>query len=287
MEKKNDKPRNPGRNRFPLLFSCMICTLPLLNCGGGTFDAGGETEAAAKAATPDRDSLRKAYLALSKEKRDTLPRKQTPEAGKLYPVDEAPMDTAFFVFREKLLKAVEAKDIFPLMEAIDEHIKIGSGGENGLAAFARQWELESEERTQQSALWKVLASVLRGGGTFENGRRRFIAPYVSATWPEAYDPLSHAAVTGAGVRMREAPSLNSRILTLVSNDVVVFLGESENPETVDGVTAPWIHVKTLDGTEGYVWGEFILRPADYRAEFQLGEDGQWRMDLLATGDQDR
>jgi len=253
----------------------------LFACSGSeTTNAAAETTAAA---TPDPDSLRQAFEDLMAQREDPMPVESIREAGKLYPVDEAPLDTAFFVFRENLRRAVAERNILGVMEAVDENIKASFGSENGLADFVRLWGLESEEKTQQSELWAVLGKVLEGGGAFQQGRRQFTAPYVSSTWPEQYDTFTHAAITGAGVRLRSAPSLNSRTLTQVSHDIVELLGKTAETETVNGLTAPWAQVRTLDGTEGYVWSGFVASPIDFRAIFRE-EDGRWKMSVLVAGD---
>lgn len=262
----------------------LLCAAVSAGCSGAQ-EQEGATEA-----TPDTNrqevdpaTLHRAYQHYQNQRLDPMPTRQVKEAGKLYPVDEAPVDTAFFVFREELIDAVEEKNIFAIMEAVDDDIKAGFGSENGIAAFAGAWELESEEKTKQSPLWDVLADVLNGGGAFQDGRQRFVAPYVYAAWPDEYDAFTHAAVTGAGVRLRSEPSLSSRIITMVSHDIVEFLGEENKTETIDGETYPWIHLRTLDGTEGYLWGKFVERPIGYRAGFEK-RDGVWKMVFLVSGD---
>ena len=37
------------------------------------------------------------------------------DMGKLYPVDQAPKDTAFFIFREQLKEAIRKKETFQLL----------------------------------------------------------------------------------------------------------------------------------------------------------------------------
>jgi hypothetical protein len=232
----------------------------------------------------DPDSLRRAYQRLMVARKDPLPTEQIVETGKLYPVDEAPRDTLFFVFRENLLNAVNNKNIFGVMEIVDENIQTGVDGENGLAAFATTWGLETEEKTKQSELWPILKEVLEQGGTFGNNRHRFVAPYVYSSWPDNYDALTHAAITGAGVRLRDAPGLNSRTKTMVSHDIVELLETTDQTETIDGETHPWIRIKTLGGTEGYVWGKFVQRPTGFRAGFERHDENSWKMVFLVAGD---
>jgi len=265
-----------------LFFILTLFIAPFSACTNQSADTSDSQQAEAQEAISP-DSLRRAYLSYRSQQSDPLPLRQIVEAGKLYPVDEAPRDTAFFVFRERLLDAVNRRDIFPVMEAVDEQVKVGFSSENGLPAFITAWNLTSEEKIPGSGLWEVLEKVLRGGGVFQERDSRFVAPYVFATWPDAFDAVTHAAVAGAGVRLREAPNLTSRILTVVSNDVVLFLGKTEATETIGGETFPWVHVKTLSGTEGYVWGRFVEQPTGYRAVFEK-RNGRWKMVSLLAGD---
>lgn len=264
------------------LLPILLLGLPALITGCGS---GGEKAEAVTAenAPPDPDSLRQAYLAFRRQQTDTLPSRHLIEAGKLYPVDEAPLDTAFFVLQQDLINAIERKDIFRVMACLDPQIKVGFGEENGIDAFIKNWGLRTQEDIQKSELWAVLGDVLRGGGIFQDNGRRFVAPYVYAAWPDTYDAFTHLAVTGEGVRLRQTPNSNGPILTMVNYDIVGSLGFSDNTETIGGETYPWAHIKTLSGTEGYVWGKFVRSPISYRAGFEQ-RDGRWKMVFLVSGD---
>lgn len=217
-------------------------------------------------------------------RKDTLPLRQIKEAGKLYPVDEAPLDTSFFVFRGKLLQAIEARDVFYLMDILHPDIKVDFGGGGGVADFVRAWELESPEKARNSEVWDILENTLRNGGTFQNGGKLFVAPYIFATWPEAYDAFEYWAITGSGVRLRSAPNLQSRTLTMVSYDVVKLVEITTVEETIDGKTHPWIKVQLADETEGYVYGKFAAPSISYRTAFERQANGKWQMVFLVAGD---
>ncbi|MEO1400964.1 MAG: hypothetical protein AAFV72_06860 [Cyanobacteria bacterium J06635_1] len=45
----------------------------------------------------------------------------------------------------------------------------------------------------------------------------------------------------------------------------------------------WLKVATTEGQEGYVEGQFVRSPIDYRALFKE-EEGQWVMTFFAAGD---
>lgn len=230
------------------------------------------------------DSLRQLYQQLLGTRSDSLPLHLIREEGKLYPVDEAPRDTAFFVFREKLKQALDRRDVFHLMDIIHPDIKVSFGGEQGVADFVTVWELDKPERANQSQIWDALGRVLRNGGTFSNGGRTFIAPYIFSTWPDTYDAFEYGALTGSGVRLRTQPSLQSQTRKLVSYDVVQVLETSDQQETIGGETHPWYKIKLADETEGYVYGKFLASSIDYRAGFEQQNNGRWMMTFFVAGD---
>jgi hypothetical protein len=229
-------------------------------------------------------ALQSAYQQYRNQRTDTMPAHQVQEAGKLYPVDQAPRDTAFFVLREQLREAVQQRNIFPVMEALHPEVKVGFGSEHGPEGFIEIWGLQSEEQTAQSNLWTVLGRVLDGGGVFQDGGKTFIAPYVFATWPDAEDAFDRAAITGAGVRVRSQPNLQSRIITSLSYDIVEFVQRTDQELTIDGETHSWMKIKIPDGQEGFVWGKYVASPIGYRAGFERQPDGQWLMTFFLAGD---
>ncbi len=226
------------------------------------------------------DSIRSIYQNRIKGQLELFPTDQIKEKGKLYPVDEAPLDTVFFVFREQLQDAVARKDIFFVMEKTAENVVINKQ-KSGLSAFAQYWGLTSQAATLASPLWKQLTYLLNSGGVFTQNTTQFHAPYFSATFPEDLPMKDRGVVTGAGVRMRSAPALNSQISTVVSYDIVWVLEETTDSTTIDEETFPWIKVKTQDEVEGFIWGKFIGRPEQQQLSFQKTPEG-WKMVKLIS-----
>lgn len=249
------------------------------SCGNASPDNTADGDATTTPARLSPDSLRRAYRQYYEARSDWMPEKAVIEAGKLYPVDAAPLDTSFFVFREHLRQAVTDRDIFSVMETIDEDIQCGAD-KRGLPAFVTTWGLESEEGVQSSALWRVLAEVLAGGGTFSDKGKQFVAPYTFSNFPKDIDPSTHAIITGAGVRLRAAPGLNTPTLTMVSHDIVELLSITDQTETIAGETYPWVHIRLSNGKEGYIWGKFIAKPMGFRAIFRRSGDDRWKMIAL-------
>jgi hypothetical protein len=188
----------------------------------------------------------------------------------LVPVDEAAQRPEFFSFRARLASAVARRDAAAVLDAVDEQVKTGFGGDDGRAAFERQWE----PRRADSRLWEVLGAVLALGGSF-TAEDRFSAPYVYSRWPEDLDAFTHVAVTGSEVRLRGAPRAGAPVVGGASFALLDLTG----PATGDG----WFPVRTADGRAAYVSAAYARSPLDYRAIFER-RDGAWRLVAFVSGD---
>ncbi|MBK8704061.1 MAG: SH3 domain-containing protein [Saprospiraceae bacterium] len=268
----------------PILLGLIVLFAVLSSCRQG--DGQQETTQGADTFVPlSPDSLSRLYTSyLAKAKQMAMPTQQIIEEGKLYPVDQAPLDTGFYVFRELLRQTVAHKDVIGLMKVVDPQIKCGFGGDDGAAAFVRQWQIDTPAKTPNSALWAVLEDILAGGGTFDASKNVFTAPYVFATFPDQYDGTSFGALTGSGVRLRAEPNLTSEIVKTISYDIVEILETSEAPDTLAGRAYPWYKVKMADEKTGYVFGQFLGLPIGYRVAFERRGPQQWKMVMLVAGD---
>lgn len=270
------------------LFALLSLSIPA--CGGGASESETDTvqddESSMTFRSQNRDSIQQLYHQLMAAKADTLPLNPIYEAGKIYPVDEAPKDTSFFIFREQLISAIERRDVFHLMDVIHPDIKVDFGGAGGVADFVSVWELGSPEKAKSSRVWTILKKVLENGGTFENGGKVFVAPYIYAIWPDDYDAFEYVAITGSGVRLRSAPNLQSQTLTMISHNVVKRLETTSVEETIGGETYPWekVQLPGEDGEEGYVFGKYVASSIDFRAAFEKQANGKWLMNFLIAGD---
>jgi hypothetical protein len=232
----------------------------------------------------NRDSIRQVYAKRMAERTKSFPAKQVLEVGKINPVDEAPLDTTFFLLREDLREAVEQRDIFFVLSIVDENVKCSFGAEEGMSGFVQMWGLDTPEKTKNSPLWAVLEKLLEQGGAFSANGNRFTMPYLFATFPDDYDAFEYGAVLGSGVRMREMPNLNSKIAKVVSYDILKIIEKTAEESTIGGETHPWIKVELLDGTAGYIYGKFVGSPIDFRAIFERTPTEGWKMTVLVAGD---
>jgi hypothetical protein len=188
------------------------------------------------------------------------------------PVDEAVRQPDFFSFRSRLLVAIARRDTVALYAAIDPRIKTGFGGDDGIAAFKRQWR--PGERA--SRIWPELAAILSLGGQFR-GVDQFVAPYVYSAWPEKLDAFTHVAVISSRVNVRSAPRASAPLMGMLTFSIVALDPKTDTPG------GPWRAVRMPNGRTGYVSAEFVRSPVGYRAFFQRSGRG-WRMALLVSGD---
>lgn len=266
----------------PSIFTwVMMLTIFVLACGPENTEKLAEKDETSPTTTP---TLTDVYQTWKASRSDSLPAQSITEAGKLYPVDEAPLDTTLFILRESLRDAVRNKDILPILEALSPQCKVSFGGEGGVDGFIDIWGLESEEKTQSSPLWEALGKVLSNGGTFSDQGNMFTAPYSFSNWPQSVDAFTHLLVDGAGVRLRKKPTLQSDVLATLSHDIVLLVENTNEKLTLDGETFPWVKVKTLNDDEGYVWGKYLISAIDYRAGFRKKQDNTWHITFFLAGD---
>jgi hypothetical protein len=191
----------------------------------------------------------------------------------LRPVDEGPRNPTFTAFRDSLRAALLRHDADAVLAVVDSNIKTGFGGDDGIAAFERQWH----PRSMDSPLWRELGGTLALGGTFD-AAGSFVAPYVYSRWPGAIDAFGHVAITGVGVRVRAEPSLDGRIVGRLSHVIVPVASGKLRSED-----AEWTRVQYAPGRSGCVASRYARSPVGYRAFFMRGAAG-WRMVMFLAGD---
>lgn len=276
------------RNTLPLLFLLLSFGACKYDINTTTADEEQPTQTNKQASAPITSEDAQLYQRLLAEREDVYPLDCNFEVGKVNPADEAPRDTAFFLFRESLKEIVANKDIFALLPHVSEDIKASFGEDNGLQGFIRMWELDSPEKVPLSNLWSELGAVLALGGQFEdygNDRGKyFVAPYLEPCWPATVEPYEYGVVIGAGVRLRSSPGLSTKIIKTLSHDLVKYIETTPTYETIGGESHPWIKVALADGTEGFLYGKFYRSPLDVRAGFQQDETGSWKLVTLVAGD---
>lgn len=200
----------------------------------------------------------------------------TAQVAKLYPTDEAAKDPSFFVFRARLLKALQKKDSAFLLGIVDPKIANNFGGDDGLANFKRIWHPERPT----SLVWTELLTALALGGKFGDDKS-FSAPYLFNGFPEQFDAFEYSAIIDDGVRVRREPNTAAAVVRTLSFDIVK-LGSGETKRSA-GDKREWIPVVLADGQKGWVASEYIRSAIDYRAIFEK-KNGRWVMTAFIAGD---
>lgn len=241
-------------------------------------------------ASEEHDNQQDTLVTTAPENDNTTPRGLglpnwpiTPEraAGKLYPFDEGSRNPDFAAFRNQLYMAVQNKDLDFIKGIVAQNIQVSYGAENGADEFFRVWNLTKSP--QASPFWLEMQSVLELGGGFQNDSLTlFMAPYLHLV--ELDDPYQMGAIIGEGVPLRAEPNPEGVVLATLSYDLIEFLPQ-QNPErsTIDGTTDIWERVRTMDGKEGYVYGQYVRSPIDFRAGFQ-NIQGAWKLTFFVAGD---
>jgi uncharacterized protein YgiM (DUF1202 family) len=190
--------------------------------------------------------------------------------AKLLPVDEAARDPGLFAFRAQLQSAIARRDADAVLSMVDPQIKTGFGGNDGNAAFRKQWGFPGSA----SRLWSELGTALALGGSFQNPDT-FVFPYVYSRWPEDRDAFEHVAVLGTNVNVRSAPKLDSNVLARLSFDVVKLAGQ--------GLGKDWTAIQLPDGRKGYIASRYVRSSVGYRG-FLVRKNGAWRLTTFVAGD---
>ena len=206
------------------------------------------------------------------------------QQGKIYPVDQAELNSDFLNFRNELLAAIDRNDVAFLLDHVDESIKMSYGIEHGKADFISSWSLDKDPKN--SRIWKPLKSLLLLGGIFDDEHlQSFTAPYTF--FADVPDPYDYFIITGTQVRIRNKPSLQAAVLGSLNLEVVKRApfekGEAPQELSLEGETYPWEKIETSQGVIGYVWGKFARSPIDFRANFKK-LDGKWMMTFFVAGD---
>lgn len=176
---------------------------------------------------------------------------------RLRPVDESGRDTSLVAFLAKFREAAAQRDRAALLPMIDPDVKLGFGGDDGIANFQPDWD----------GLNRILAM----GGAWAGAA--FVLPYVAERFPDSLDVFDYAAITGRGVWLRAGPSPQAERLRQMSYETVRV--ESQDTE--------WWKVVTQLGESGYVSARFVYSPIGLRAIFEK-RGGQWMLRALVAGD---
>ncbi|HST21781.1 MAG TPA: SH3 domain-containing protein [Blastocatellia bacterium] len=196
--------------------------------------------------------------------------------AKLNPYDDAVRDPSFFIFRARLLEAIQQRDAQFVVSILSPNIKNSFGGNDGISEFQKYWKLERPD----SKFWKTMIRVLALGGSF-NEETTFMAPYTYSKFPDEFDAFEHGVVIGENVKVRKEPKLDGQIIGTLSYDIVKVT--EWKPINEAGKKQAWVTVLLTGNARGYIAEDYIRSPIDYRAIFEK-KNGKWQLTAFVSGD---
>ena len=196
--------------------------------------------------------------------------------AKLNPYDDAARDPSFFIFRARLLEAIQQRDAQFVVSILSPNIKNGFGGNDGISEFRQYWKLERPD----SKFWKTMIRVLALGGSF-NEETTFMAPYTYSKFPDEFDAFEHGVVIGENVKVRKEPKLDGQVIGTLSYDIVKVT--EWKPINEAGKKQAWVTVLLTGNARGYIAEDYIRSPIDYRAIFEK-KNGKWQLTAFVSGD---
>jgi hypothetical protein len=188
---------------------------------------------------------------------------------RLPPVEQCDADPSFVQFRAELLSVIGRKDEKALMGLVADDVLVDFGGGNDKKAFAATWGFG---RAQPSNLWEKLGEALRLGCA--PAAEALVSPSLIAQFPDDLDGYE-TLVALPGTQLRTKPDDAAASVAVLDWDVLTVV------DPVD--LAPWSGVRLADGRKGFVRGDQVRSPIDYRAIFEK-RGGKWLLTAFVAGD---
>ena len=212
------------------------------------------------------------------------------QPSKFPPINDIGKDKSLVAFVNQLKVAVKKKDKAFLLGALDENIKCDLGGDDGIEAFKKIWNLDGGD----TSLWHHLNRVLELGGAFDKndqeGRYTLAFPYVHfIDLQDVDDYINVGVITGKNVNIREKPDLKSKVLMQLSYDVIWFVEAEQALQKTEGTNPwgepEWYLVETLDRKkQGWVFWKYVCSPLGYRLYVFKNKQGKWKISSFLAGD---
>lgn len=190
--------------------------------------------------------------------------------ARLPPVDQCSRDPGFKAFHASLKSAVAKRDGDAFLNLLAPDVLVNFGGENGKAAFAKQWEV----RSRISPLWAQMDAVLRLGCARVDSAR--VMPSLAGQFDgdNDVDVFELSVVTAPGARLRKSHDIEGATIATLAWDVV-------RPIANEGDA--WTKVRLHDGREGWLRADELRSPLDYRAVAEKRK-GKWMITAFVAGD---
>lgn len=193
------------------------------------------------------------------------------QVARLQPVDETANDSSFLEFRDSLLAAVKRQDTTFLSHSLHPE-PLFTHWDN------KVWFTRSFSGPKGYKKWNQLAETLSLGGRFTHPDT-FVAPYVTAAWPDEFDCMTHVVAVGDSVPVYAELDTSSPVVTFLSSEIA---------ET-DTVTRWYVHnrhnmvrLRLKGGKRGFMSLNQVRSPLDQRIYF-VRHRGEWRIKYLVEG----
>jgi len=207
-------------------------------------------------AEPSTHRLKRAFVLLLLASATALPAQTPPVAGpKLIPVYDWGKDKTLTAFQGQMLELIRARDARQLFGHLDPDVRFSFGPGTGITAFTRAWYEEPH--------WEELFTIFYMGGGVLRDNDHFLAPSIYANWPERLDRGSFSAVMSRNTPLREGKDSKSKVIAILSFDIVKPLGEKG-------------HIRVADGRIGWVDPKLLWSPAGYHIEL-VRKWGTWKI----------
>lgn len=207
---------------------------------------------------------------------------ETFEEIQMLPVNDENSDSDFMEFYDKLLLAVQEKDIEFIKAHADDKISYKSQYEPGIEGFISYWNLNTEPN--ESLFWEIINNTLTLGGVFtDEEKTEFVAPYIAAKYPESFDPYVYYVTMDEDVEMYLEPNMNSPIIEKLDYLIVKVLDPIVKIVDDNGRVYNWSKIQLPTGTRGYIDPWYIRGAAGYRVIFSKNENGIWKIDAFISG----
>ncbi|MBD1909099.1 MULTISPECIES: SH3 domain-containing protein [unclassified Leptolyngbya] len=205
--------------------------------------------------------------------------------------DIARPGSSFYEFRESLQRAVNERhvDYIRAIAAPDIHLSFGP------AMSLDDLDIDNPD----SLFWKRLERLVNApcgprvdSQTDDMGNPEewtcSSASEIQQIDGASYDPYTDVFIVGDAINVRMAPSPDSAVMGVLSNEVVKtdpqgFEQLSQTQQQLLETNEGWRPVITPDGKRGFVSSRYAFSPVGYRAFFKNEGQG-WFMTVFITGD---
>jgi hypothetical protein len=187
----------------------------------------------------------------------------------LSPVDQANEVKGLIEFRDELITNIKERNIDFLYKYFDEQGKWDFGGTTK-EQILESWDEESWLELQKA--------VLLGGAFFDEEKTLFISPYTFMLFPDEFeDSYEFEVAIKDHVEVYIPKDVDSNLIEILNYTIVKRIYEDDEYDSY------WKKIEMSDGRVGYVIGDSIRSPIDYRIGFEKVKN-DWKITFFLAGD---